>query len=124
MNNQKKISETAIATASLFHAWTAGLELLKEIGIENIHHRVIKLTDHMVQGLIGKKITITSPIDKIAERSAIITFTSGSREKNQALFEKLKARDIIISLRGRICRVSPNFFNTEAEIDKLLELLD
>lgn len=115
--------ETGSIAYSLFYAWTAGLELLKEIGIENIHHRVIKLTDYMIQGLSDKKMTITSPIDKISERSGIITFTAGSTEKNQALFDKLKARDIVISLRGGICRVSPNFFNTEAEIEKLLELL-
>lgn len=116
--------ETGSIAYSLFYAWTAGLELLKEIGIDTIHHRAIALTDHMIQGLAGKKVTITSPISAPGERSAIVTFSAGSPEKNQAVFEKLKSRGIIISLRGGICRVSPNFFNMEEEIDRLLELLD
>lgn len=115
--------ETGSIAYPLFYAWTAGLELLKEIGIDKIHSRVLRLTDRIIAGLHTKNIMITSPVDSINERSAIIIFTAGSEEANKVLYEKLMAQNIIISLRGGLCRVSPSFYNTEEEIDRFLEVL-
>lgn len=116
--------ETGSLAYSLFYAWTAGLELLKEAGIDRVHERVMTLTDRAIQGLANGKVALTSPIGCRKERSAILTFTASTQVENQALVEKLKAENVIISLRGGICRVSPNFYNTEAEIDRFLNLLE
>ncbi|HNZ12175.1 MAG TPA: aminotransferase class V-fold PLP-dependent enzyme [Anaerolineaceae bacterium] len=115
--------ETGTIAYSHFHSWTAGLELLKELGIVNIHARVLHLTDYLIAGLRARNIKITSPVEHIAERSAILSLTIGSPQENQALYEKLFAQDIIVAPRDGRIRVSPNFFNTEAEIDRLLQAL-
>ncbi len=115
--------ETGSLAYSLFHAWTAGLEILKELGIDNIHTRVLGLTDRIIAGLHTKKITVVSPVEKVGERSAIISFTMGSENANEECYETLKAQNIIVALRDGRIRVSPNFFNTEDEIDSFLELL-
>lgn len=115
--------ETGSIAYSLFHAWTAGLELILEIGVENIHKRVLAHTDRIISCLRMKKIQIITPIDHISERSAILVFTMGSIESNKLLYEKLKAKNIIVTLRGGLIRVSPSFFNTEEEIDRFLEVL-
>jgi len=84
---------------------------------------VLHLTDYLIAGLRARNIKITSPVEHIAERSAILSLTIGSPQENQALYEKLFAQDIIVAPRDGRIRVSPNFFNTEAEIDRLLQAL-
>lgn len=115
--------ETGTIAYPLFYGWTAGLELLQEIGIENIYRRILILTDRIIAGLQDKNISIVTPIDNISERSAILMFTLGSEELNKNLYEKLLSQNIIVTLRGGLIRISPSFFNTEAEIDSFLNLL-
>ena len=115
--------ETGTLAYSLFHAWTAALELLLDIGIDSIHKQVIALTDHLIEGLNSSGINVLSPVKELNERSAIVTFTTGSAEKNQLLIEQLKERNILIALRHGICRISPNFFNTFDEIDTFLSTI-
>jgi selenocysteine lyase/cysteine desulfurase len=115
--------ETGSFASSLFYAWTAGLDLLKEVGIKNIYARVLELTGRIIAGLRAKKIEIVSPVEKADERSAIISFTLGSEEANKALFDRLAAQNMIVALREGRIRVSPNFFNLEEEIDRFLEAL-
>lgn len=115
--------ETGSIAYSLFHGWSAGLELLKQIGIENIYNRIIMLTDRIISGLQEENIKIISPIDIASERSAIIIFTMGSVESNKALYEKLLAENIIVTIRDGLIRISPSFFNTKEEIDSFLSKL-
>lgn len=115
--------ETGTIAYPLFHAWTAGLDLLKEIGIPNIHSRVLELTNHLIVGLRSKNITIVSPVDEPAERSAIVTMSLGDAAANAALVERLAAKSVIVALRDGRVRISPNFYNTEEEIDRLIAAL-
>jgi len=115
--------ETGTLAYSLFHAWTAGLEMILETGVPAIHSRVLDLTTRLVAGLRTQGMTVVTPVDSRHERSAIVSFTAGSPEANHALQTRLTARNIAISVRGGRCRVSPAFYNTEEEIDRLLEAL-
>jgi cysteine desulfurase/selenocysteine lyase len=115
--------ETGTLAYSLFHSWTAGLEILREVGIANIHQRVLELTDRIVAGLRARSIAIASPVEAVGERSAILSFTMDSEEANKRLYEKLKAQRIIVAPRDGRIRVSPNFFNTEDDIDSFLKQL-
>ncbi len=115
--------ETGTLAYSLFHAWTAGLEILREVGVADIHERVLGLTDGIVAGLRTRGIAIVSPVEKAGERSAIISFTLGSEQANKGLYEKLTVQKIIVALRGGRIRVSPNFFNTEDDIESFLKQL-
>lgn len=108
---------------SLFHAWTAGLDLLQEIGIENIHQRVLKLTDLLIAGLKEQGFNLLTPVETTKERSAIIVFSAPLGQDNMALYQKLLAQNIIITYRGDSLRVSPSFYNTEEEIEIFLKAL-
>lgn len=116
--------ETGTIAYSLFHSWIEGLALLKEVGIDEIYKRILVLTDKIIYGLRDKNIEIISPVDKIEERSAILIFTMGSEEENKILYEKLKEKNIIVTLRDGLIRISPSFYNTEEEIDLFLEALE
>ena len=115
--------ETGSLSYSLFHAWTAGLELLLEIGVPDIHARVLELTSQLSEGLLAKGMRVVSPVESLAERSAIISFTAGSQEADQAILSRLTERNIAISLRGGRCRVSPSFYNSGEEIERFLAAL-
>ncbi len=115
--------ETGTLAYSLFHAWTAGLETLREVGITAIHRRVLDLTDQILTGLREKGIHVASPVLRPEERSAILSFSMGSEEENKALYRKLMARGIIVALRDGRIRVSPNFFNNEDDLERLLSVL-
>jgi cysteine desulfurase / selenocysteine lyase len=115
--------ETGSLAYALFHAWTAGLEMILEIGVPAIHSRALELTTRLVDGLRTQGMTVVSPVESRHERSAIVAFTAGSPEANRAIQTRLAARNIVISLRSGRCRVSPAFYNTEAEIDRLLDAL-
>jgi selenocysteine lyase/cysteine desulfurase len=122
-HNDARRYETGTLAYSLFHAWTAGLEILREVGIARIHERVLGLTDGIIAGLRAKGIELVSPVENVGERSAIISFTVGSEEANRCVYEKLLAQGIIVALRDGCIRVSPNFFNTEDDIDSFLAQL-
>lgn len=113
--------ETGSLAYSLFHGWNAGLALLNEIGVREIQSRNLALTDQILAGLHAQKIEVASPHETPEERSAIISFTMGSAQQNKLVVDRLEAQKILISNRGDRLRVSPNFYNTPAEIDGFLD---
>ena len=113
--------ETGTLAYSLFHAWTAGLEILGEVGVSTIHQRVLQLTDEILAGLRARGIQVVSPVESVEERSAIVSFTLGSEQANKDLHERLTAREIHVALRDGRIRVSPNFFNTPEDIGRFLK---
>jgi selenocysteine lyase/cysteine desulfurase len=115
--------ETGTLAHSLFHAWTAGLEILREVGVSRIHERVLHLTDEILIGLRARGIEVVSPVDRVEERSAIISFTLDSEQENRALQQRLMALKIHVALRDGRIRVSPNFFNTQDDIGRFLQQL-
>ena len=115
--------ETGTVAYALMHGWAAGLELITELGIENIAARNLELTDRIIAGLKDTKHQIRTPTDTPKERSAIVAFTAGSEDANKVIFDRLAKADVQLSLRHGSLRVSPNFFNTETEIDRFLSYL-
>jgi selenocysteine lyase/cysteine desulfurase len=97
------------------------LELILEIGIKEIEERVLDLTDHLVNGLENKGYKIFSSRRK-GERSGIVSFYSEHQDL-ASIRNTLKSWGIIVNLRDGRIRVSPHFYNTHEEIDRLLRHL-
>jgi len=112
---------------SLNHVGLAGfqasVETLLEVGIPNIEKRLHDLTNYLIEGLHARGCEIVSPIDTWEERSGIVSFRS-KNIPSEALHQKLADAGVIVSLRGGAIRVSPHFYNTEEEIERLLAELD
>jgi selenocysteine lyase/cysteine desulfurase len=102
-------------------AFQEALDYLKAIGFENIRSRMLELTDHLIGGLKELGVRIVSPTDKPEERSPIISFSMG--DKNKECIEKLTQESILVSPRAGYIRVSVNIFNNMEDIDKLLSVL-
>lgn len=115
--------ETGTVAYALMHGWTAGLNLIKELGISKIAARNHQLTDRIIAGLKDTKYRILSPVDTIEERSAIVVFSAEDSATNNAVFGRMSKAGVQLSVRHGSIRVSPNFFNSECEIDLFLNCL-
>jgi len=115
--------ETGTIAYSLFAAWTAGLELLLEIGVDNVYAHVLELTDHLIEGLREKGYQIVTPTRQRKERTAIVHFNTGDLTSTKALYEQLKAKNVLVTLQAEHIRVSPNFYTVQAEIEAFLRLV-
>ncbi len=118
-----KLSETAsrfeVGSPSLisFIGATEALKMLLALGIQNIEKRILKLTDHLIEALTQLGLKLQTPTEP-QYRSGIVNFKINNPQK---VAEKLENKDIIVSARSQGIRVSPHFYNTEAEIDKLVQ---
>ena len=100
----------------------ATLDLLAEVGHDAVESRVLGLTRRLVAGLrtrgfdiVGPQATkVKSPIVSVALR------TDGERER----FDKaLRESGTKCAVRESRVRLSPHFYNTEDEVDRLLACL-
>ena len=98
-----------------------GIDLLLEIGIENIAARVLSLTGRLVEKLRERGARVASPRDNGAA-SGIVAFELP--EENAArTAARLRDRGVFVVDRRGCVRVSPHFYNNEDEIDQLIAAL-
>jgi cysteine desulfurase/selenocysteine lyase len=96
---------------------TEAMRMLLQFGIENVRKRIMKLTDHLIGAIEDLGLKLQTPKER-QFRSGIVNFKI---HRPQKLVEKLEKKGIIVSARANGIRVSPHFYNTEAEIDKLMK---
>jgi selenocysteine lyase/cysteine desulfurase len=105
----------------------AALELLLEIGIDNISAELLRKRAWLIPALEAKGYTVLQASAPPANASAIVSFFRPGADL-PALHGKLEAANIVTSLRTdrsgqRYIRLSPHFYNTDAELHRVLELL-
>jgi cysteine desulfurase / selenocysteine lyase len=106
---------------------SAAVAMLDEIGIETISARILTLTNKLRQQIAPAGFEFLSPVDE-KTRSGILTFRH-PHIATETLAQTLIQNDVVASLRqdrqGRAwLRISPHFYNTEAEIERVAELLN
>lgn len=98
------------------------LEMLLQLGTEHIANRLHHLGDHLIAGLVAKGYKIVSPRG-LGQWGGAVSFTSPAHDHGE-IFRKLrKDHQTEIALREGRLRVSPHFYNTEAQLDRLIEHL-
>lgn len=104
------------------YALGASVDRFLEIGMEAVEERILHLTNLLQERLEERGCKVTSPRDP-GERSGIICFEH-SRRDTEELFLSLSDKGAVVSMREGSIRVSPHFYNTEEEIERLCELLE
>lgn len=99
----------------------AALDLLLELGPDRIERRVLELRDRIASGLLGLEFELWSS-QREGERSAIVSATRSGLSMHR-LVEQLAQQDIAVAERLDRLRIAPHVYNTEYEIDRLLEAL-
>jgi cysteine desulfurase/selenocysteine lyase len=97
----------------------AEVEMILRLGPANVEARVLKLSQRLFDGLTALGFEVVSPEDRRL-RSGIVSFRTRDTE---ATFRSLTEAGFLVSLRPAGLRVSPDFYNTEEEVDRLLGLL-
>jgi selenocysteine lyase/cysteine desulfurase len=97
------------------------LGILNSVGIEEINRKIFKLRKLLLDGLLGLDAEIISPLDE-SHASGILTFRLRNKE-SRLLWETLSQNNVKTSLRKNAIRLSPHFYNTEAEVQKVLEIV-
>ena len=105
----------------------AALEMLLEIGIENIAKELLRKRAFLSTELAAKGYSILGSKNGPEASSGITTFFKPGADL-PALHQKLTDANIVTSLRfdrkgNRYIRLSPHFYNTDAELQRLLELV-
>ena len=129
VNTANKFSQDVTIGPALF-GWNATLKFYEKIGIHNVEERVRRLGTYAVERLQEIGCKVTTPLDP-KMRHGLITYTTGDYDKDTAFFERCAApgrcqKPIKISMRrlGNIgnLRVCTHFYNTEEDIDYLVDL--
>ena len=101
----------------------ASIELLLEIGVDAVAERVLELTDYLCRFLGDSPHFEVFSSRVPGERSSIVSVAFRSpaavAEKQRACRE---ARIVVNKRAGRL-RVSPHFYNSFEEIDRLVEIV-
>lgn len=101
-------------------ALDASLGLLLTIGIDRIAERVLALTDLLIRDLHERGYRIRSPL-AAEQRSGIVVVEVPDPAATHA---RLLDQGIVTALRGGGLRISPHFYNTEAELLRVGAALD
>ncbi|HEY5232882.1 MAG TPA: aminotransferase class V-fold PLP-dependent enzyme [Verrucomicrobiae bacterium] len=105
----------------------ASMELALEIGVENIAAELFRKRSMLVPALQAKGFSVLNADAKTENSGGIVSFHQAGKDL-AALNQKLAEAGIVASLRtGRkgqnYIRISPHFYNTDAELQRVLELL-
>jgi selenocysteine lyase/cysteine desulfurase len=105
----------------------AAMELILDIGVENIATELLRKRTWLVQALQAKGFTVLHADAAPENASGIVTFSKPGHDMT-GLYEKLMAASIFTSLRTdrtdqRYIRLSPHFYNTDAELRRVIDLL-
>jgi len=108
-------------------ALKAACELLLEVGIDPIAAELLRKRQWLVPALQAKGWTVLLADSPPAHASGIVTLHRADTDLS-AVHRKLTEANIVTSLRAdragrRYIRLSPHFYNTDAELERLLELL-
>ena len=98
----------------------ASLSYMSDIGFENIQREILKLTRYLFTNISSQgNVTILTP-ESEENHAGIFTFSLEDGDSKK-IVERLKQNQITISERQGFIRISPHFYNTEEELEKVLE---
>jgi cysteine desulfurase/selenocysteine lyase len=105
-------------------ALNAAIRYMLKLETKEIEKRILALTDYLIDRLLNMDLKILSPIENKKERSGIVIFKPFNMKPIKIVAELERKNRIVVSARGKGIRVSPHFYNNEADIDKLILALE
>jgi cysteine desulfurase/selenocysteine lyase len=105
----------------------AAIRLVQEVGIDNISAELLRKRAWLVPALQDRGFTVLQPDPPAEARSGIVSFHRPGTDPT-ALHTRLSESGILTSLRAtragqKYLRLSPHFYNTDAELERTIELL-
>jgi kynureninase len=104
-------------TVPTFYAALPGLDIIKEVGVDRIREKSKRMTAHLLELVDrnGYKTVTSRDPERVAGTVAI------DLPHAHEVAKTLNARDFVVDFRPGVgVRVSPHFYNTSEEIDRLM----
>ncbi|MGH9766190.1 MAG: aminotransferase class V-fold PLP-dependent enzyme [Blastocatellia bacterium] len=118
--NAKRFESGALNTAGVV-GLGAAIELFLQVGVEKIESYLLDLGDYLCQRSADRGYQVASS-RRDGEKSAVICLRHEKYSASE-LYHLLNDRRIITTPRLGRLRISPHFYNTREEIDRLVEAL-
>ena len=101
--------------------------MLNEMGVDAIASDLLAKRNRLVPALLANGCEVLHPEARLTNASGIVTFHRPGHDM-AALAERLGQAGIKVSLRvmrdgAKLIRLSPHFYNTYGELDRLLDAL-
>jgi cysteine desulfurase/selenocysteine lyase len=119
-SDAKRFEEGSLNTMSIY-ALGAALDLLKEMGIDSIQKSVLSQGAYLVEGLKKRNIKILNSMVPM-ERSGIVSCLLRVDPKKFASY--MAEKNVSLTVRDGMVRLSPHYYNSRDEADQFFELLD
>jgi selenocysteine lyase/cysteine desulfurase len=103
-------------------AFDSSLDLLQRIGVDSIARHVDSLVGEIIERLPRNRCVLASPEER-AKRGPYVCVSAREPAETTALYEKVRAAQIHVSLRENAIRIAPYLYNTPEEISRLIEVL-
>jgi cysteine desulfurase/selenocysteine lyase len=105
----------------------AAMEMILELGVENISAELLRKRAWLVPALQSRGWSVSGADGPPSAASGIVTISRADADL-PALHQKLATANIVTSLRAdrtgkKYLRLSPHFYNTDAELHRVLEML-
>lgn len=105
----------------------AALDMIAEVGVENIAAELLRKRARLVPALRSKGYVVVQGDAPAEHASGIVSFSKPDVDL-PALHQKLLDNGIVTSLRAdrkgqKYIRLSPHFYNSDAELDRVMALL-
>src|ERR1035437_3771857 len=103
------------------------IELILELGVENIARELLRKRARLVPALQAKGCTVLQADAPAENASGIVSFHRPGSDL-AALHQKLTDAGVVTSLRGdrtgqQYIRLSPHYYNTDAELERVLGMV-
>ncbi len=110
------------------HGMKASIELILGLGVKQIEARLLDLRSFAEDKLLANGFRVLGFANRRSQKSGITTIAMENPENAAAHARKLRENRVDVSLRqtrsGVSClRLSPHFYNTEAEIEEVIKIL-
>ena len=102
------------------YAARAGYEIIREIGVEAIRARSLRLTRLLIERAQAAGFRLNTPLEDSQRAGAVIIDVPDG----QAVSQQLILQGVIVDYRpGAGIRIAPHFYNTEQEIDRAMNIM-
>lgn len=118
----RRFEESSISVLDMA-AFQAAVDLMQEVGPKAIEDRVLSLSGTLAQGLADRGYQLVEPWPRKAkESSGIVSFRRPGSTAGEVLRD-LNAARVVGRVHADFVRLSPHFYNTPQEVERVLDVL-
>jgi selenocysteine lyase/cysteine desulfurase len=103
-------------------AFDSSLDLILRIGTAAVQRSIDALLGEIIDGLPRTNCVLASPAER-ERRGPCVCISARDPKDTPALYDKLRAGEVSVSLRENALRVAPHIYNTPEDISRLVKIL-